>query len=121
MPKQFVSLASSFLTISQDLPTTVGAMQTAGPTLKSDSAYLSILAAVIIRPSLWFTALAQAYRLVPRAWWRSSPFLPVPSRDYMEFRLVTQYGGGHGAPRGVIRSEDVVAYLRWCRRWSSEN
>jgi hypothetical protein len=37
----------------------------------------------------------------------------------MEFRLVTQYGGGHGVERGAIRSEDVVAYLRWCRDWKS--
>jgi hypothetical protein len=103
------------------LPTTVGAMQTAGHTSSSDSGFLPILGAVIVRPWLWITALAQAYRLVPRGWWRTSPFLPVPSRDYMEFRLVTQYGGGHGAARGPIRSEDVVAYLRWCRRWSSEN
>jgi hypothetical protein len=96
-------------------------MQTAESASSSASAFLPILGAVIVRPSIWITALAQAYRLVPRGWWRSSPFLPVPSRDYMEFRLVTQYGGGHGAPRGSIRSEDVVAYLRWCRRWSSEN
>jgi hypothetical protein len=121
LPKQFVNPESSFLTINRDLPTTVGAMQTAGPTSTSDSAFLPILVAVIVRPWLWVTALAQAYRLVPRGWWRTSPFLPVPSRDYMEFRLVTQYGGGNGVARGSIRSEDVVAYLRWCRRWSSEN
>jgi hypothetical protein len=96
-------------------------MQTAVTSPKSDSAFLSILGAVIVRPLLWSTAIAQAFRLVPRGWWRTSPFLPVPSRDYMEFRLVTQYGGGHGVARGSIRSEDVVAYLRWCRRWSSEN
>lgn len=96
-------------------------MRTADISSKSDSAFLSILGAVIVRPSLWVTALAQAFRLVPRGWWRTSPFLPVPSRDYMEFRMVTQYGGGHGVARGPIRSEDVVAYLRWCRRWSSEN
>ena len=96
-------------------------MQTADISSKSDSAFLSILGAVIVRPSLWGTALAQAFRLVPRGWWCTSPFLPVPSRDYMEFRMVTQYGGGHGVARGSIRSEDVVAYLRWCRRWSSEN
>jgi hypothetical protein len=121
LPKPFVSLGSSFLTISRGLPTTVGAMQTAGSTSKSDSAFLSIFGAVIVRPWLWFAALSQAYRLVPQGWWRTSPFLPVPSRDYLEFRLVTQYGGGHGVARGSIRSEDVVDYLQWCRRWSSEN
>ena len=96
-------------------------MQTAGSTSTRDSAFLSIFGAVVVRPWLWGTALAQACRLVPRGWWRTVPFLPVPSRDYLEFRLVTQYGGGHGVARGPIRSEDVVAYLQWCRRWSSEN
>lgn len=96
-------------------------MQSADISSSSNSGFLSILGAVVVRPSLWMTALAQAYRLVPRGWWRTSPFLPLPSRDYMEFRLVTQYGGGHGAASGPIRPEDVVAYLRWSRRWSSEN
>ena len=96
-------------------------MQTAATTVKSTNAFLAILGAVIVRPWLWFAALVQASRLVPRGWWRTSPFLPIPSRDYLEFRLVTQYGGGHGVARGSIRSEDVVAYLQWCRRWSSES
>lgn len=96
-------------------------MQNAGSSSKNDPAFLSILGAIIVRPWLWVTALAQAYRLVPRGWWRTSPFLPLPPRDYMEFRLVTQYGGGHGVARDPIRSRDVVDYLQWCRRWSSEN
>lgn len=90
-------------------------------TSKSDSAILSVFGAVVVRPWLWATALAQAIRLVPRGWWRTAPFLPFPSRAYLEFRLVTQYGAGHGVARGPIRSKDVVAYLQWCRRWSSEN
>lgn len=96
-------------------------MQTASTTVNSTTPFLPILGAVIVRPWLWITAVTQASRLAPRGWWRTSPFLPVPSRDYMEFRLVTQYGGGHGVARGSIRSEDVVDYLQWCRRWSSEN
>ncbi|MGB0114726.1 MAG: hypothetical protein WBP59_16020 [Ilumatobacteraceae bacterium] len=59
------------------------------------------------------TAVRQAVRLVPSGWWRRSPHLPVPSRDYLQFRLLTQYGDISR------RSEpaDVLNYLRWCRDW----
>jgi len=66
--------------------------------------------AVVRTPTLWLTALRQARRMVPRAWWRQAPFLPVPSRAYLRFRLETQYGGS-----GAVASEDVITFLRWCR------
>ncbi len=79
----------------------------------------SIVVAVLGRPGLWLTALRQARRLAPRGWWRTAPFLPVPRADYLEFRLVTQYGGGHGEPRGEVRAADVVDYLAWCKEWDA--
>ena len=48
--------------------------------------------AVLRRPSLWFTALRQWKRTTPSGWWKRRPFLPVPSGDYLKFRMVTQYG-----------------------------
>ncbi len=67
--------------------------------------------AVVVRPGLWATAVRQVFRLAPRGWWRHPPFLPFPDRDYLRFRLQTQYGdAGHAAA-----APDVVAYLRWCR------
>jgi len=72
-----------------------------------------VIGAVLRHPTLWPTALRQAGRLVPPGWWRRSPFLPVPPRDYLEFRLVTQYGGNR--PRS--EAGDVINYLRWCRQW----
>jgi hypothetical protein len=69
--------------------------------------------AVARHPSLWTTGLRQATRLAPERWWARAPFLPVPSRRYLEFRLLTQYGDtAHRADPG-----DVVNYLRWCRYW----
>lgn len=79
---------------------------------------LSAVGAVLRRPSLWVTAIRQVARLAPNGWWRRAPFLPVPPAEYLEFRLVTQYGGGHGAPQAGIRSEDVVDYLQWCKQWN---
>jgi hypothetical protein len=69
------------------------------------------VAAVLKRPALWPTAVRQWRRLTPDGWWRRAPFLPVPSRDYMRFRLLTQYGDSERAPD----PDDVVNYLAWCR------
>lgn len=71
----------------------------------------SIVIAVLRRPSLWITALTQLFRLIPRRWWARAPFLPVPTREYLNFRVVTQYGErGH-----AIRVEDVLSYLNWLK------
>jgi hypothetical protein len=39
--------------------------------------------------------------------------LPVPDREYLRFRLQTQYGDPDREPEAA----DVVAYLRWCREY----
>jgi hypothetical protein len=68
------------------------------------------IAAVLRRPRLWPTARRQWFRMVPQRWWSRMPFLPLPDRAYVRFRLETAYG----AP-AVGRADDVVAYLEWCR------
>ena len=78
----------------------------------------AVVRAVVLRPDLWVTAVRQVFRLAPRRWWRRRPFLPVPSREYVEFRMVTQYGGGHGEPLAPAAAADVVHYLEWCREWN---
>jgi hypothetical protein len=64
------------------------------------------------RPSLWTTAARQARRLARPEWWRRPPFLPVPDREYLEFRFATQYG-----TESAVRPDprDLVTYLEWCR------
>ena len=74
--------------------------------------------AVAVRPRLWGTALRQLFRLAPQGWWKHAPFLPVPPADYLEFRLVTQYGGEHGSQRENVRTVDVLDYLAWCKEWN---
>lgn len=71
----------------------------------------SAAAAVLVRPWLWPTAVRQALVLAPPGWWRRAPFLPVPDRDYLGFRLQTMYGDAGRDPA----AEELVAYLRWCR------
>jgi len=64
------------------------------------------------RPSLWSTAVRQWWRTTPRGWWRQRPFLPVPSREYLRFRMVTQYGRFDAD----VLPEDVLNYLAWCKQ-----
>ena len=75
------------------------------------SGWGAVVAAVLRRPALWLVAARQAVLLVPRAWWRRPPFLPLPPRPYVRFRATTQYGvAGH-----ALVPDDVVQYLTWCR------
>jgi hypothetical protein len=74
---------------------------------------IAIAWAVARSPRLWPTAVRQVRRLAARGWWRRWPFLPLPPRSYLRFRLLTQYGdASHDAQRG-----DVLNYLRWCQHW----
>lgn len=86
-----------------------------GTTARPRVLTFEVVRAVLSHPSLWLTAIRQVGRLAPKRWWTKPPFLPIPSADYLEFRLVTQYGGGHGEPLRSPEGVDVVAYLRWCR------
>jgi hypothetical protein len=70
--------------------------------------------AVLRRPSLWGTAINQIRILAHPGWWRRPPFLPLPDPAYLRFRLETAYGGDSVR---LLRPEDVVTYLSWCRAW----
>lgn len=49
--------------------------------------------------------------IAPYGWWRRPPFLPVPDRGYLHWRVVTAYGGPE-----AIRGEDLTTFLAWRRR-----
>jgi hypothetical protein len=83
--------------------------------------FLRVAMPVLVRPSLWWTALQQIVRMTPRHWWKTAPFLPVPRADYLEFRLVTQYGGNLESARSKIEADDVLKYLAWCKQWNRDS
>ncbi|MBM3676161.1 MAG: hypothetical protein FJW88_14730 [Actinobacteria bacterium] len=72
--------------------------------------WVRAIGALARHPKLWPTALVQVGRLARPGWWRHAPFLPVPDREYLRFRLETQYG-----PVATPQPGDLVDYLRWCR------
>ena len=70
-----------------------------------------IVLAVARHPRLWPVAVRQWWRMTPTGWWRRAPFLPLPSRAYLRFRMLTQYGDSEAHASAA----DVVNYLTWCR------
>ncbi|HEX4901804.1 MAG TPA: hypothetical protein VFV42_03280 [Acidimicrobiales bacterium] len=71
--------------------------------------YRRVAAALVRRPQLWAPTLRQGRALVPAGWWRRRPFLPVPDRAWLRFRMTTAYGDA-GAPVDV---EDLLTWLAW--------
>ncbi len=50
-----------------------------------------------------------------RDWMKRPPFLPLPPREYIEWRLHTAYG-----PTGLPVPQEVERYLRWVDRMRKE-
>ena len=74
----------------------------------------SAVLALLVHPELWLTAVRVALKLAPAGWWRTSPHLPLPDPGYLQFRMVTAYGGDGSTPADP---SDLITYLRWCRNW----
>jgi hypothetical protein len=60
-------------------------------------------------PSLAADLLRVAWRFRARGWYRRPPFLPLPSREYVRWRMYTAYGDYDAVPP----AEDVIRYARW--------
>jgi hypothetical protein len=61
------------------------------------------------RPALAADLLRVAWRFRTRRWYRRFPFLPLPSRDYVRWRMHTAYGSYDAVPPAA----DVERYARW--------
>lgn len=71
-----------------------------------------MVVAVAKRPRIWGEALRAASAMARRDWWRTPPFLPLPDRAYLSWRIATAYGSADTPPN----TEDLIAYLEWRRR-----
>jgi hypothetical protein len=63
-------------------------------------------------PPLGVDLLRVAWRFRSRTWWRRFPFLPLPAREYVRWRMHTAYGDEDALPP----AEDVIRYARWVAR-----
>lgn len=60
-------------------------------------------------------ALARlGWRFRRRRWFLRFPFLPLPAREYLHWRMHTAYGD----ERYVPRTQEIVRYARWATRGS---
>ena len=72
-------------------------------------AKLAFRAAVSPRLALDLLRLAWSFRA--RGWYRRPPFLPLPPREYLRWRMLTAYGDEEAVPP----VDDVVSFARWRR------
>lgn len=70
---------------------------------------LQLAARAALQPSLARALLIVAWRFRDRHWLRRFPFLPLPSRPYVRWRMHTAYGDADIVPP----ADDVIRYARW--------
>jgi hypothetical protein len=65
----------------------------------------------MVNPRLALDLLRAAWAFRRRSWWRKAPYLPVPDRTYLRWRMYTAYADENAVPP----LEDVVRFVRWRR------
>ena len=66
----------------------------------------------VANPAVGVALLRVAWRFRRRGWFVRFPFLPVPDREYLRWRMHTAYGSDSAVPP----AEDVIRYARWATR-----
>ena len=77
---------------------------------------LRLVLRTLREPTLAVDLLRVAWRFRARGWYRRFPFLPLPSRPYVRWRMHTAYGDYDAIPP----VEDVIRYARWVGREPTE-
>ena len=63
----------------------------------------------IRNPATGLALVRVGWRFRSRDWYRRFPFVPLPARDYMRWRMYTAYGDAQIVPP----ADDIVRYARW--------
>jgi hypothetical protein len=72
---------------------------------------LRLMLRCLRHPALALDLARVAWRFRSRDWYRRPPFLPIPDRAYMAWRMHTAYGNHHAVPP----ADDIERYARWTR------
>ena len=72
---------------------------------------LRLIGRSLLNPLLAVDLVRTAWAFRRRHWWVRAPFLPLPDRAYLQWRMYTAYGDETAVPP----SEDVVRFARWRR------
>jgi hypothetical protein len=70
---------------------------------------LELILRALRHPGLGVDLLRVAWRFRARGWYRRFPFLPLPARDYVRWRMHTAYGDHDAIPT----AEEIERYARW--------
>ena len=70
---------------------------------------LQLMLRSLRHPGLAADLLRVAWRFRARGWYRRFPFLPLPARDYVRWRMHTAYGDHDAVPSAA----ELERYARW--------
>ena len=73
---------------------------------------LALIGRSIANPAVGVSLVRVAWRFRQRGWLTRFPFLPVPAKAYVKWRMHTAYGSDDAVPP----ADDVVRYARWATR-----
>jgi hypothetical protein len=65
----------------------------------------------LVNPRLGIDLLKAGWAFRRRDWLMRAPFLPIPDRDYLRWRMYTAYGAEDTVPP----LEDLLRFVRWRR------
>lgn len=74
--------------------------------------YARMVGLVLRRPSAVRHLLGAAWAFRARGWHRRPPFVPLPTRAYLRWRMETAYGD----PEAVPSLDELERFLRWGTR-----
>jgi hypothetical protein len=73
---------------------------------------LTLMGRALLSPSLAVALVTVVWRFRRRGWYARFPFLPVPSKPYVAWRMYTAYGSEDALPS----ADEVERYARWAVR-----
>jgi len=73
---------------------------------------VSLIRRSITNPATGIALARVGWRFRRRDWYRHAPFLPLPDRNYVRWRMHTAYGRDDAVPS----PDDIVRYARWATR-----
>jgi len=76
------------------------------------SLYTTLFFRALVNPVLAIALLRVFWRFRRRGWPGRFPFLPVPSRTYIRWRMHTAYGDYDAVPP----LDELIRYVRWAAR-----
>ena len=83
--------------------------------MQVSAAWSTLFARLLLRaaasPRLGVDLVRLTWSFRARDWYRRAPFLPLPPREYLRWRMYTAYGDDNAVPP----LGDVIGFARWRR------